>query len=331
MSARLEKLHAWIQNDLDIRQYDLKPASEDASFRRYFRLFAGGDTSIIMDAPPEKENCEPFIDIAGRLQSAGVHVPEILHANVTDGFIQLEDMGDVLYLDRLDAGTADTLYKDAIASLVRIQASGDCSGLPVFSREFLTGEMSLFRDWLLGRHLDIELDGENRLQLEAVFNLLAENALEQPRVFVHRDYHSRNLMVTVNKNPGIIDFQDAMQGPLTYDLVSLLKDCYIKWPREKVSGWARQYFDQLSVEALEWNQFVRWFDLMGVQRHLKASGIFARLYHRDQKNGFLKDIPRTLSYIEELSGHYPELEFLAGLIRIQVLPLLEEVNQTCGR
>ena len=330
MNERMEKLHAWIQIDLGIRQYDLKPASEDASFRRYFRLFAGDETSIIMDAPPAREDCKPFIDIAGRLQAAGVHVPEVLHVNLEEGFIHLGDLGEVLYLDRLNGDTADTLYKDAIASIVRIQEAGDCRGLPVFNREFLLAEMALFRDWLLGSHLNIVVDGKEARQLDAVFDLLVENALQQPQVFVHRDYHSRNLMVTRINNPGIIDFQDAMRGPVTYDLVSLLKDCYVKWPQAHVIGWAREYLEQQNGQALDWNRFARWFDLMGVQRHLKASGIFARLYHRDQKNGFLKDIPRTLSYIEELSGQYPELEFLAGLIRSRVLPLLAEVSQACG-
>lgn len=276
-----------------------------------------------MDAPPERERCEPFIEIAHRLRAAGVNVPEILASDVESGFVLLTDLGDTLYLQALNDETADRLYADAITALITIQNHADCNGLPHFNATRLLDEIHLFEDWLLGKHLGLHLGSNEKKAMDNVFHLLVANALNQPQVFVHRDYHSRNLMVTVSNNPGIIDFQDAVAGPLCYDLVSLLKDCYIKWPHECINDWAGSFFRQLPSCGLTESEFMRSFDLMGAQRHLKASGIFARLFHRDGKSGFLKDIPRTLSYIVDLEPGFPELQPLVTLIREQVLPRLQ--------
>ena len=329
MSDRLEQLHTWICKSLGINDYKLQPASADASFRRYFRLQYGLQSFIVMDAPPERERCEPFINIANRLLAAGVNVPEILEVDASNGFILLGDLGSCLYLDRLNDESVDGLYDDALAAMLTIQQRADTCGMPVYSENLLQAEMDLFTDWLLGRHLQLQLDGKRLVELKNIYKLLRESALVQPRVFVHRDYHSRNLMVCEEHNPGILDFQDAVIGPVTYDLVSLLKDCYIKWPRERVNSWALGFYYQQEQTEIDEAGFLRWFDLMGVQRHLKASGIFTRLYHRDNKSGYLHDIPRTLSYIVDLETDYPELEFLIELLINDVIPVLTEVNNKC--
>lgn len=329
MSDRLEQLHTWICKSLGINDYKLQLASADASFRRYFRLQYGLQSFIVMDAPPERESCEHFIDIANRLLATGVNVPEILEVDAGNGFILLSDLGSSLYLDGLNDENADALYDDALAALLTIQQRADTTGMPVYSENLLQAEMDLFTDWLLGRHLQLQLNGSRLAELKKLFEFLKETALTQPRVFVHRDYHSRNLMICEEHNPGILDFQDAVIGPVTYDLVSLLKDCYIKWPREKVNTWALDFYYQLEQTEIDETGFLRWFDLMGIQRHLKASGIFARLYHRDNKSGYLQDIPRTLSYIVDLETDYPELGCLIELLTTEVLPAMTEVNNKC--
>ena len=331
MPARLTQIHHWIRHALGITEYTLAPASMDASFRRYFRLGYNGESRIVMDAPPEQESCEAYIDVAMRLQAAGVHVPAILEQDLDQGFLLLADLGTDLYLDALTEDSADRLYDDALRALADIQTRADKKGLPPYDEHLLLQEMMLFPDWLLSRHLHIKLTAEQQDGLQRVFAYLIDNALEQSRVFVHRDYHSRNLMVCPGHNPGIVDFQDAVAGPVTYDLVSLLKDCYIKWPRQLVNDWASGYYRTIKLPAkVPEATFLRWFDLMGVQRQIKASGIFARLYHRDQKPGFLKDIPRTLSYILDLGQEHTELQFLIDLIENRVMPALEEANQTCA-
>ena len=330
MPDRLEQLHTWICKSLGMNDYKLQPASEDASFRRYFRLQFGQQSFIVMDAPPDRESCEPFIDIANRLLAAGVNVPEILEVDTVNGFILLSDLGLRLYVAGLNDENANTLYDDALAALLTIQQRADTTGMPLYSDILLQAEMNLFTDWLLGRHLQLQLNNAQRHTLNNIFEFLKENALSQPQVFVHRDYHSRNLMICEEHNPGILDFQDAVIGPLTYDPVSLLKDCYIKWPRERINAWALDYYYQLEQPEINETDFLRWFDLMGVQRHLKASGIFARLYHRDNKSGYLQDIPRTLSYIVDLEADYPELEFLIKLLNNEVIPALAGANQKCA-
>jgi hypothetical protein len=327
MPQREHALTQWLTEQIGLRDFRIEPASDDASFRRYFRLtLADGATRIAMDAPPEKEDCVPFLHIAAQLGAVGLHVPMIHAADPAQGFILLEDLGTVHYLDRLNAATADRLYGDALAALAVLQSVGPRDGLPPYDEALLRREMALFPDWLLGRHLELRLDAAEQARLEECFDLLVASALEQPRVCVHRDYHSRNLLLSGSPSPGILDFQDAVLGPVTYDLVSLLKDCYIAWPLARVQAWALGYF-QLAVQSgvLQPShevRFLRWFDLMGVQRHLKASGIFARLNHRDGKPGYLADIPRTLGYIVEVAGRYPELEGLGELIERRVLPRL---------
>ncbi|WP_428608540.1 aminoglycoside phosphotransferase family protein [Sedimenticola sp.] len=325
MPKREQALTCWLTEQVGLREICIEPASDDASFRRYFRVtLPDGTTRIAMDAPPEREDCAPFLRIAEQLSAVGLHVPEIHAADTELGFILLEDLGSVHYLDRLNDVSADRLYGDALAALAIIQSVGPRQGLPTYDTEMLQREMALFPDWLLGRHLGLALSEQEQSALGDVFGLLVASALEQPRVCVHRDYHSRNLLVCRSPSPGILDFQDAVVGPVTYDLVSLLKDCYVAWPTERVQAWAMGYFE-LAVQSgilssADEGRFLRWFDLMGVQRHLKASGIFARLNHRDGKPGYLADIPRTLGYIVEVANRYPELTALGELIERRVLP-----------
>ena len=330
MANRQELLDQWLRDKIGSSAYRIEPASEDASFRRYLRLTLNGTTHIVMDAPPDREDCRPFIDIAGRLYAKGLNVPRVLDYDLENGFILLTDLGDRLYLDALDDESVEVLYKDALTALLKIQGPGHAEGLPAYNENLLAREMALFTDWLLARHLGIALEGGLQRSLDTLFAELIQTALEQPRVFVHRDYHSRNLMVTGGNSPGILDFQDAVAGPVTYDLVSLLKDCYIKWPRQSITQWVQRYCQRLNdsrvTAVVDEEQFLHWFDLMGVQRHLKASGIFARLYHRDGKGSFLKDIPRTLSYILDLEEDYPQLNDLCRLIEDRVLPRLKSVD-----
>ncbi|MDF1527702.1 MAG: phosphotransferase [Sedimenticola sp.] len=327
MPKRLELLKVWLTDTLGLGPVAIEAASDDASFRRYFRVLMDGEKSrIVMDAPPDREDCHPFVELAGQFGSLGLHVPEVYAADLEQGFILLEDLGSTHYLDVLESETADRLYGDALAALAVIQAVGPSETLPRYDAELLVREMKLFNEWLLGTHLGLALDAPEQAMLDRCYELLIESALEQPQVCVHRDYHSRNLLVSPSPSPGILDFQDAVVGPVTYDLVSLLKDCYIAWPETQVREWAMGYY-QLAVQSgilrqQDESHFLRWFDLMGVQRHLKASGIFARLKHRDAKPGYLGDIPRTLGYIVEVAERYPEISGLGELIRQRVLPSL---------
>lgn len=326
MAQRIKALHNWLQSELGFADYQLEPASADASFRRYFRITRDGETCIAMDAPPENEDCRPFMQVTRMLFDLGLHVPELLESDLERGFLLLGDLGTQPYLDVLDEQNVDRLYGDAMGALLAMQACVPALGeLPLYDRALLLREMGLFRDWLLVTHLGLQLDDQDQRSLQQVCDALADTALEQPRVFVHRDYHSRNLMVTASNNPGIIDYQDAVLGPVTYDLVSLLRDCYVQWPVERVRDWALGYWDLAQQSGIlrpdvSEAQFLRWFDWMGVQRHLKAAGIFARLNHRDNKPGYMADIPRTLSYVVEVAGRYPELEFLGELVEARVLP-----------
>lgn len=327
---RLDLLRRWLTEDLGWADCRPVPASEDASFRRYFRVTRGPESFVVMDAPPDKEDVEPYLRVAGMLADVGVHAPRILARSAEEGFVLLTDLGSTTYLRALaDPAVADALYGDAITALVHIQSRGGAHALslPPYDERLLRFEMSLFSDWLVGRHLGVELSAADTAALGHVCDLLVASALEQPQVFVHRDYHSRNLMVCDGDNPGILDFQDAVCGPVSYDLVSLLRDCYVAWPLARVRGWVERYRGEalaagIDVAADE-TRFMRWFDLMGIQRHLKASGIFARLWHRDGKPGYLPDVPRTLAYIVQAAEPYPELGFLRELVRERVLPATE--------
>ena len=328
MTDRLEQLLTWLSGQPGLRPDTLEQVAGDASFRRYYRVVdADGVTRIVMDAPPEHEDCHPFVDVTARLETAGVHVPHIHAQDLEQGFLLLEDLGDIQYLDRLDQDSAARLYGDALDALLTFQSSAPSDDLPPYDEALLRFEMELFREWLCVRHLGLELDVQENVMLDAIFTRLVENALEQPQLFVHRDYHSRNLMLTDSDSPGIIDFQDAVRGPITYDLVSLLKDAYIRWPLVQVDQWVAEYRKQALESGLineeQASQFQRWFDLMGLQRHIKVAGIFARLYRRDGKAGYLADIPLVLDYILEMAGRYPEFSGLSGFITLRVRPALQ--------
>ncbi|AOV16416.1 aminoglycoside phosphotransferase [Acidihalobacter aeolianus] len=314
---------------------DLRPASGDASFRRYFRLDTDGGPRIAMDAPPAQEQLAPFLEVTARLAAAGVHVPQVHAADADLGFVLLDDLGTRHYLDALDADNVDALYGDALDALVRI-AAADSAGLPDYDHALLAREMALFPDWLLDRHLGLTLDGAQRTTLDAVCEALIASALAQPQIFVHRDYHARNLMLTEEHNPGVLDYQDAVRGPLAYDLVSLVRDAYLSWPEARVRGWALAYRDRAVAAGLcaptADDDFLRAFDLMGVQRQLKVLGIFARLWHRDGKPGYLSDLPRVLAYVEAVAPRHPETAPLAALIgQLDLRRRLQEAARPCAR
>ena len=321
MTDREHLMLEWLSTVLPTTLDRVAPASSDASFRRYFRVWYDDQTRIVMDAPPDKEDCRPFVAIGQAMRGLGLNAPEVLASNFEQGLLLLSDLGNRQYLAELSANNVSALYDDALAALARLQTGGDPSTslLPPYDTALLHREMELFREWFLGRLLGLELRDDEHRVLDHAFALLANNALEQPRVWVHRDYHSRNLMVTDAFNPGVLDFQDAVIGAVTYDLVSLLRDCYIAWPREQVERWVLDYRARLRALGMQGlddaEQFLRWFDLMGVQRHLKATGIFARLNLRDGKAGYLPDIPRTLGYVLEVAGRYPELSDLHYMLR----------------
>ncbi len=329
--ARREEMIDWLASIDELKDGIVTPASTDASFRRYFRVTAGSQSRIVMDAPPSREDCRPFVRIAGYLARIGVNCPKVLEADLERGFLLLTDLGTRLYLDELRGRpeVAAALYSDALQALRKIQQEGRQfqATLPAYDALLLNTELSLFRDWLCGRHLEIEFSAADEIDWLSCCEFLVGNALRQPLVFVHRDYHSRNLLVTDTDNPGIVDFQDAVNGPLTYDLVSLLKDCYISWPAGKVHAWAMSFYASLDDSIygdLDAAAFLRHFELMGAQRHLKAAGIFARLLHRDGKSSYLRDVPRTLEYITEIAPRYDELAFLGRLINERCLPRLRE-------
>lgn len=326
MPERLEKLKHWLEAELDFHEYTLNPASADASFRRYFRVTHAGESFIVMDAPPGKEDSRPFIRISRMFFDVGLNVPDVIDADLEQGFLLLSDLGSRPYLDELNSESVERLYGDALSALVTIQTCIPDQGvLPAYDHTLLLTEMELFREWLVGRHLNMTPDSAQTACIDTAFAQLAGNALEQPQVCVHRDYHSRNLMLTQRNNPGILDFQDAVIGPVTYDLVSLLRDCYIAWPRAQVEDWALGYQELalqsgiLREEHEDPVRFLRWFDLMGMQRHLKAAGIFARLRHRDDKPGYLHDIPRTLAYVVEVAAGYDELAVFGEFVATAVL------------
>lgn len=306
--------------------FRLKAASDDASFRRYFRGVAGEQTFIFVDAPPEQEDSRPFVHVAMMLRNAGLNAPMVHRSDTGKGFMMLTDFGNRLYFDALGAGegVVDGLYRDALDSIARMQAIGSPGSLAPYNEELLREEMNLFTDWLLPRQLGLEASTSESESIEEIFRLMVANALEQPSVFVHRDFHCRNLMIVEEGNPGIIDFQDAVVGPVTYDLVSLLKDCYHRFPPEKVAAWVDSYRLRLVDDGLLRNvskdRFVRWFDLMGMQRHIKVAGIFSRLNLRDGKPRYLADIPLVVDYIVEVCDRYEDLNGFGDWIRVRILP-----------
>ena len=304
----------------------LQTVSGDASFRRYFRLPLQGSSLIAVDAPPAKENSRPFVAIAHALRAHGVAVPQVVAVDFEQGFMLLSDLGDTLLLSCLDAGTVDTLYGQALDVLLHMQDCAEVTSyaLPPYDRRRLLDEMGLFRDWFIGSYLGLVLDDADREHLNNAFNRIADDVLAQPQVFVHRDYHSRNLMLLADGGIGVIDFQDAVTGPITYDLLSLLRDAYVVWPDAQVQGWVAGFAARLraagQLEGVDDAQFQRWFDWMGAQRHLKVVGIFARLSLRDGKHGYLEDIPRVFNYLVNEIAAYPELAELSELLHAIILP-----------
>ena len=314
---RLTRLQAWVEHVLPEPLHALAPASADASFRRYFRATTAGGSFIVMDAPPQHEDCRPYIHVARLFRAAGANTPEVLAQDLEQGFLLLTDFGNTTYLHALDADHADRLYRDANAALVRIQTASRPGELPKYDAELLLRELKLFPDWYLDRHLRCDLTPDQRQVLERAFAAILANNLAQPRVYVHRDWHSRNLMVT-DPNPGVLDFQDAVYGPITYDLVSLYKDAYIYWDEERVLDWVIRYWEAARTAGLpvhaDFADFYRDFEWMGVQRHLKVLGIFARLYHRDGKDGYLKDMPLVMHYLRRACERYVDLHPLLRLL-----------------
>ncbi|MBS0582658.1 MAG: phosphotransferase [Proteobacteria bacterium] len=326
-SLRHGELHAFVSAHFPQHDFTLAPASADASFRSYWRVDGDGETRIVMDAPPDKENIAPWLDIGARLRAAGLHTPEVFAVDHARGFVLMEDLGNRTYLPELDAATADALYGDALDALRTMQARVSPHGLPVFDEAFLTMELEIMPEWFLRRHLGYTPSCAEWDVIEPAFRLIIDTARAQPQVFMHRDFHSRNLMIVdgddsgagVNgpSNPGIIDFQGAVLGPITYDLASLLRDCYIAWPIEQVDAWVERYRQRL-VDAgaitAGGAQFRRWFDLTGLQRHIKVLGLFCRLNYRDGKAAYLGDLPLVLDYVLGVARLYPELQTFAALI-----------------
>lgn len=314
---RKQQLEAWLQQVLGDTTFTLTTASADASFRRYFRVHTANETMIAMDAPPPQEDCRPFVKVAEMLLRAGLNVPKVLAQELNLGFLLLSDLGDTTYLSVLNAENAKRLYEDATQALVKMQLASQPDVLPPYDEALLTREMQLFPDWYIVKHLNITLDDAQTKVLQQTFRVLNQNILAQAKVTVHRDYHSRNLMVCED-NPGVLDFQDAVYGPITYDLVSLLKDAYIVWDEEQVIDWAARYWQSakkvgLSVPS-DFGDFYRDFEWMGAQRHIKVLGIFARLYHRDGKDGYLKDMPLVMGYLRKVCGRYIELKPMLRLL-----------------
>ncbi|OQW39771.1 MAG: aminoglycoside phosphotransferase [Proteobacteria bacterium SG_bin4] len=316
---RIHLLESWIKEQFPTQSFTLQPASADASFRRYFRIFFSDQTMIVMDAPPQHEDCEPFLRVAEILASSGVHVPAIVARNLEWGFLLLSDLGNTTFLQALtdQPENADQLYNAATDALVKMQLSHHAESLSPYDEALLRRELDLFPDWYIARHLQLNLNDNQQGVIHAVFAKILQNNLAQPRVLVHRDYHSRNLMVTT-PNPGIIDFQDAVFGPITYDLVSLLKDAYIRWDEERLLDWVIRYWEKARKAGLpvcnDFAAFYRDFEWMGVQRHLKVLGIFARLNYRDGKTMYLNDMPLVMEYLRKACERYLELNPLLNLL-----------------
>ena len=310
-------LQDWLRQVLPGKHFTLAPASSDASFRRYFRVSLEGRSLIVMDAPPEHENCAPFIHVAQLFRAAGVHVPEIFAQDTQQGFLLLSDLGAATYLDQLNEQNADTLYRAANSALIQIQLASQPQELPPYNEAMLLREMRLFPDWYIAQHLKLSISPAQTETLEQAFQTVLQNVLAQPRVYVHRDYHSRNLMLS-DPNPGVLDFQDAVYGPISYDLVSLYKDAYIAWDETRVVDWTVRYWEDAKRAhlpvAADFGDFYRDFEWMGVQRHLKVLGIFARLYHRDGKAGYLKDLPLVMDYLRRACDRYRALGPLLKLL-----------------
>jgi aminoglycoside/choline kinase family phosphotransferase len=323
--TRLAQLTSWLDTLGLVDVASRRPASTDASFRRYFRLDVQphlqdklGPTLIAMDAPPERENVPAFIHVAGLLQGAGVNVPAIVARDVPNGFLLISDLGTTTYLQRLDADNAAFMYSDAVDALIKFQLHSQPGVLPEFDRAFVLRELNLFPEWFIERHLGVAMSAGQKAQLDAVFDTIAANVLAQQQVYMHRDFHSRNLMYVERGNPGVLDFQDAVFGPVTYDLASLLRDAYIQWDEEIVLDWVVRYWQSAKKVGLPVNPdidaFYRDFEFMALQRHLKILGIFCRLNYRDGKSIYMGDLPTVIDYVRKTANRYTALKPLVRLL-----------------
>jgi N-acetylmuramate 1-kinase len=316
LTQRYSELQGWLKEKLNKQIACINPMAGDASFRRYYRVrLTNNETFVAMDAPRHEESCIPYLKVAQIFKKLGVCVPDIYEQELKKGFLILADLGDRLYFDEINEQNADLLYGRAFDALLKIQQAD--SQLPNYSDELYLMELHLFMDWYLAKYRKMALSSREKALLEQLFFKLIHEAQSQPQVCVHRDYHSRNLLL-LEGEVGVLDFQDALIGPLTYDLVSLLKDCYIEWPIEKIQAWLQNYYNCLKNNAMldrtSFEQFVRWFDLMGLQRHLKCLGIFSRLHLRDQKSNYLADIPRVLGYVKSVCEQYVEYSDILSII-----------------
>ncbi len=330
LDPRQQALNYWLKAELNT-DFNMTPVIGDASFRRYFRVTCDGKTFIAVDAPPNKENSHSFIAVGRAFAAIEVNVPQVFSFDLRDGFLLLSDFGTELYQYALNAENADELYTRSLKELAKIQACQTIADwtLPQFDQTFMLEELSNFRHWFLERHLQIPLDDHANKLLDELFEQLINSAITQPQCCIHRDYHSRNLMV-LPEGIGVLDFQDAAKGPITYDLVSLLRDCYIAWPRQKVEQWALSFYEGLiekNLLTVSWPVFLRWFDWMGIQRHLKAIFIFARKYYRDGVADYLPYIANGLQYVVDVSRNYPELQTFANWLDEELLPRYETVKR----
>ena len=314
---RQQQLTEWLHSLFPDTSFSLAPASADASFRRYFRATFAERTLVVMDAPPQHEDCLPFVHVAKLFSASGVHVPQIVAQDLAQGFLLLSDLGNTTYLHALNSDTAPELYGAAVDALITIQLASRENELSPYDEAMLLREMRLFPEWYVAKHVGVVLSERQSAALENVFQRIVQNNLAQPQVYVHRDYHSRNLMVT-EPNPGILDFQDAVYGPITYDLASLFKDAYIRWEEAEVLDWLVRYWQKARSAGLpvhaDFADFYRDYEWMGVQRHLKVLGIFARLSHRDGKDGYLKDLPLVMDYLRRACERYLDLKPLLRLL-----------------
>jgi len=315
---RQQQLTEWLHSLFPDQKFTIAPASADASFRRYFRAtFANGSTKVVMDAPPQHENCLPFIHIAKLFEEAGTHVPHVYEQDLARGFLLLSDLGNTTYLQAINTDNAKQLYGAATEALIKIQLASRKGELPNYDEALLRRELNLFPEWYVAKHLNVTLSDKQQAKLEECFQRILANNLAQSCVYVHRDYHSRNLMLS-EPNPGILDFQDAVYGPITYDLASLFKDAYIKWEEDQIMDWLIRYWEKARKAGLpvhnDFGEFYRDYEWMGVQRHIKVLGIFARLYHRDGKDGYLKDLPLVMDYLRRACERYIDLKPLLHLL-----------------
>lgn len=332
-STELIPLKNWLKESCSLTRFQLQPLINDASSRQYFRLRMDSKSYIAVIAPPEKENIGAFIAIAQDFARQGIYTPEILAYNLTQGFMLLSDLGNGLYLNLLNTNTADDLYTQALSVIHQIQICNpklpNNQPLNLFNEQCIRFELNIFIDWFLNRHLQLTITSEFERVLEKTFKILVDSALEQPQVCVHRDYHSRNLLLMKNKKIGVLDFQDAVYGPITYDAVSLLRDAYIDWPKEQVDKWISKFYDMLTIRReFPLEKFIHWFDLTGIQRHLKILGVFARLYYRDNKPYYLPLASRVLSYISKVCEKYPELTIFKQLLHTHIPIKLNEQEKT---